>query len=100
MILLKRKLTARQCVRQSERGNKQKAVGAIPPQCFSLPPCSKPSRRGLEILSMRKGRATADLDSLCARRRMVLAVGAKESLRRGRTKESGAREDACIRGCD
>ena len=34
------------------------------------------------------GRATADLDSFCARRRPKSAVGAEESLRRGRTKES------------
>jgi hypothetical protein len=33
-------------------------------------------------------RATADLDSFCARRRPKSAVGAEESLRRGRTKES------------
>src|SRR5215813_12496245 len=35
------------------------------------------------------GRATADLDSFCARRRPKSTVGAEESLRRGRTKESG-----------
>src|SRR6478672_5960888 len=34
------------------------------------------------------GGATADLDSFCARRRPKSTVGAKESLRRGRTKES------------
>jgi hypothetical protein len=40
------------------------------------------------------GRATADLDSFCARRRAKSTVGAEESLRRGRTKESGkAREE-------
>jgi hypothetical protein len=40
------------------------------------------------------GRATADLDSFCARRRPISTVGAEESLRRGRTKESGkAREE-------
>jgi hypothetical protein len=33
-------------------------------------------------------RATADLDSFCARRRPKSTVGAEESLRRGRTKES------------
>jgi hypothetical protein len=33
------------------------------------------------------GGATADLDSFCARRRPKSAVGAEESLRRGRTKE-------------
>jgi hypothetical protein len=33
------------------------------------------------------GGATADLDSFCARRRRKSAVGAEESLRRGRTKE-------------
>lgn len=32
--------------------------------------------------------ATADLDSFCARRRPKSTVGAEESLRRGRTKES------------
>src|ERR1017187_2102693 len=40
------------------------------------------------------GRATADLDSLCARQRRVSAVGAKESLRRGRTKENKSKEKA------
>jgi hypothetical protein len=35
------------------------------------------------------GKATADLDSFCARRRPKSTVGAEESLRRGRTKESG-----------
>jgi len=34
------------------------------------------------------GGATADLDSFCARRRPKSTVGAEESLRRGRTKES------------
>ena len=34
------------------------------------------------------GGATADLDSFCARRRAKSTVGAEESLRRGRTKES------------
>ena len=34
------------------------------------------------------GEATADLDSFCARRRAKSTVGAEESLRRGRTKES------------
>ena len=34
------------------------------------------------------GGTTADLDSFCARRRAKSAVGAEESLRRGRTKES------------
>jgi hypothetical protein len=33
-------------------------------------------------------RAKADLDSFCARRRPKSTVGAEESLRRGRTKES------------
>ena len=60
------------------------------------------------------GRATADLDSFCARRRAKSTVGAEESLRRGQTKESGkAREErkagkkrekpeksACVRGRD
>jgi hypothetical protein len=41
------------------------------------------------------GGATADLDSLCARRRPKSTVGAEESLRRGRTKESAkARKEA------
>src|SRR5262249_39334488 len=35
----------------------------------------------------RHGGATAGLDSFCARRRRKSAVGAEESLRRGRTKE-------------
>ena len=34
------------------------------------------------------GKATADLYSFCARRRAKSTVGAEESLRRGRTKES------------
>jgi hypothetical protein len=34
------------------------------------------------------GGTTADLDSFCARRRLKSTVGAEESLRRGRTKES------------
>jgi hypothetical protein len=53
------------------------------------------------------GRATADLDSFCARRRAKSTVGAEESLRRGRTKESpkarkkAEREkSACVRGRD
>ncbi len=37
--------------------------------------------------SVRPGRATADLDSFCARRRSKSTVGAEESLRRGQTKE-------------
>jgi len=53
------------------------------------------------------GRATADLDSFCARRRPKSTVGAEESLRRGRTKESGKarkkekrEKNACVRGRD
>jgi len=53
------------------------------------------------------GRATADLDSFCARRRPKSTVGAEESLRRGRTKESGKarkkekrEKSACVRGRD
>jgi hypothetical protein len=50
----------------------------------------------LEAVKMRPGNvgvclyggATADLDSFCARRRRKSTVGAEESLRRGRTKES------------
>src|SRR5450631_1556147 len=38
------------------------------------------------------GGATADLDSFCARRRPKSTVGAEESLRRGRTKESLSKE--------
>ena len=39
----------------------------------------------------RHGGATAGLDSFCARRRRKSAVGAEESLRRGRTKERAVR---------
>ena len=53
------------------------------------------------------GGATADLDSFCARRRPKSTVGAEESLRRGRTKESGKarkkekrEKSACVRGRD
>jgi len=53
------------------------------------------------------GRPTADLDSFCARRRPKSTVGAEESLRRGRTKESGKarkkekrEKSACVRGRD
>jgi hypothetical protein len=38
------------------------------------------------------GGATAGRDSFCARRRRKSAVGAEESLRRGRTKERGPHE--------
>ena len=40
------------------------------------------------------GGATADLDSFCARRHRKSAVGAEESLRRGRTKERGLSKKA------
>jgi hypothetical protein len=44
------------------------------------------------------GGATADLDSFCARRRAKSTVGAEESLRRGRTKESAkAKEESAHR---
>jgi hypothetical protein len=53
------------------------------------------------------GGTTADLDSFCARRRAKSAVGAEESLRRGRTKERtqarkqvSKKESACVRGGD
>jgi hypothetical protein len=45
------------------------------------------------------GGAAADLDSFCARRRPKSTVGAEESLRRGRTKESAkARKKAQKQG--
>jgi hypothetical protein len=51
--------------------------------------------------------ATAGRDSFCARRRRKSAVGAEESLRRGRTKERAharkqvsKKESACVRGGD
>src|SRR6202162_3602763 len=51
----------------------------------SVPPCSRPSRtlRAAEAVARRR----AILDRRCARRRPKSAVGAEESLRRGRTKE-------------
>src|SRR5712672_2636584 len=50
-----------------------------------MPSCSRPSRtlRAAEAVARRR----AILDRRCARRRRKSAVGAEESLRRGRTKE-------------
>src|SRR5271157_2590149 len=55
------------------------------PTRWSLPSCSRPSRtlRAAEAVARRR----AILDRRCARRRRKSAVGAEESLRRGRTKE-------------
>jgi hypothetical protein len=45
----------------------------------------------------RYGGATAGLDSFCARRRWKSAVGAEESLRRGRTKERSKQKSKSAR---
>jgi hypothetical protein len=45
---------------------------------------ARPGKAGVRLY----GRATADLDSLCARRPPKSWSGPEESLRRGRTKES------------
>jgi hypothetical protein len=45
----------------------------------------------------RSGAAAAGLDSFCARRRRKSAVGAEESLRRGRTKERSKQKSKSAR---
>jgi hypothetical protein len=71
---------------QREKTRQPKAFPARDhPVCCRARDCP---RRGLETVAcVLDGRATADLDSLCARQRRESTVGAKESLRRGRTKE-------------
>jgi hypothetical protein len=57
-----------------------------------VPSCSKPSRYGLARVANveRPVRRPTNLDGSCARRPSESAVGAEESLRRGRTKERNA----------
>ena len=71
----------------AKAGSPRISSHASRPIAARMPPCSPPSRCGLEGRCAVEARATADLAGTCARRLEKSIAGAEECPRRGRTKE-------------